>query len=266
MANYKLRNNVFNTLNNRMLDSDNFMTIDKANSPFNNPPYLTAGQVGILTIADATASPEKIEIVNYSSIIDNGNETMDILNLTRGCENTTAQQFEKGAVVLQSITKDVLDSLQDLSITSQLIENQEYSGITSSGLLKEMVYFGDVLYWDMAEGGYKKALAEVSGEIMTLPGEVMALSNGFANDAIPILHYGYVRNATWNWRLSSDENGPGNILFLSESSYGEMTQDIPTLVYNICGLVKTQEIIKFIPSSYVDLKEAIVDSTEPMPE
>lgn len=259
MAIYKLENNVYTTLNTSISNIDNNIVINKADSPFNSPPSLSLGETGIITIVDSTKNPKKIEIINYSNLIDNGNGTITLKECSRGQNDTIANNFASGAFIFQSVTENILSSLADISISSNLTSDHEYSGIVSIDLVKENVSFGDVLYWSIEESGYKKAIAVLLEDKLPLPGEVIALESASSDQTCSVLQYGYIRNNEWSWRLTANEEGPGNILFLSESYYGTMTQDIPTTLYNICGLVKSRDIIKFAPSNYVDLRQAMIE-------
>lgn len=261
MATYKLENNVYTTLNSAILYSDETIIINVADAPFNSPPELSLGETGILTIVDSTGDPEKIEIINYFNLINNGDGTITLTRCTRGQDDTIASSFTSGAIVLQSITESILYSLTDVSISSSLTSDHDYSGIVSVDLVREYVSFGDVLYWSIEESGYKKAIAILSENKLPLPGEVIALESADPDKACSVLQFGYIRNDNWSWRLSANEDGPGNILFLSESYYGTMSQDIPTTLHNVCGLVKSENIIKFAPSNYVDLRQAIINNS-----
>lgn len=102
-----LTNNVVAELESGLLSSATTLTITAPQTPANPP----GNGVGRLTLIDKTADPDVVEIVGYTSVVDNGNGTFDVSGLTRGMEGTTAVNFPSGATVIQALTAGQLNQM-----------------------------------------------------------------------------------------------------------------------------------------------------------
>lgn len=152
MANYKIQNNVYTTLTNSISNSDDTITINKANDPFNSPPDLSSGETGVLTIVDSTKDPTKIEIINYSNWVDNGDGTINVSGCTRGQDGTTAYSFANGAVIMQSITNDILNNILESSEASvNNLSDVDASSISDNDFL---VYNASTETWEPSAIGF----------------------------------------------------------------------------------------------------------------
>lgn len=272
MANYRIKNNVNVILSQDINSNDTTIIINEPIGGYEAPPSIDDIETGILTIIDKSRDPSKIEIIHYSDIVNNEDGTLTITGVERGKEDTEPQEFSSGAVILQTLTKDVLKNVGGSGTSRFLSKNKSYNGITSIELLKESVSFGDVLYYDIEAGGYKKALFNYD-YIDEEPAEVMALENKSENSECFVLHYGYARNDEWNFEISWDKN----FLYLSDSEPGLITQTStyeisaavpppPPIVketeVGICGIAVKSNIIKFNPSNHLVYNTSYKVTTE----
>lgn len=272
MANYKIKNNITVTLSQGINSNDTTIIVNEPIGGYEAPPAIDNTETGILTIIDKAGNPSKIEIIHYSNIINNGDGTLTITGVERGKENTEPQEFSSNAILLQILTKDVLQSIRDSSTSRFLSTDKSYNGVVSKELVKEDVSFGDVLYYDIENGGYKKALFNYD-QIDKEPAESMALESKSENSECFILHYGYVRNDEWKFEISWDKN----FLYLSDSDPGLITQTStyemsatmpppPPIVKEtevaICGIAIKSNIIKFAPSNHLVYNTSYKVTTE----
>lgn len=272
MADYKIKNNIRVAVSQNINSDDTTIIINEPIEKYEAPPYVNIGETGILTIVDKLQDPTKIEIINYSDIVDNEDGTLTITGVERGKEDTEPQYFSSGAVILQTLTKDVLNSFGGISASRFLSVDRSYNGITSIELVKESVSFGDLLYYDIESDGYKKALFNYD-YIDKEPAEVMALEDKSENNKCLVIHYGYIRNDEWNFEISWDKN----FLYLSDSETGLITQTStyemsatmppppPTVKeteVDICGIAVKSNIIKFAPSNHLVYNTSYKVTTE----
>lgn len=83
------------------------ITVNEAASPFNNPPDPTSAfsdDTSVATLMDSLTDPTKIEIITYKTLVDNGDGTFDLEDVSRGQQGTSAQSFSAGAFLVQSMT------------------------------------------------------------------------------------------------------------------------------------------------------------------
>ena len=118
---------------------------------------------------------------------------------------------------------DVIDGTSYFPIISKKLENNEFSGIYTVGILKENINKHDILYYNVEQKGWKKAKADNK---RTLPAKGMALSSGMIGQKIPILLFGSCQII--NERINSE-------LYTAPFKSGEIFNDYQSLlVDNYC--------------------------------
>lgn len=108
---YAFDNNVRSTLSANITAVATSLTVFKVAAPFRDPPVPDAasGTLGIMTLTDSLSNPAKVEIVTYSTWVDNG-LTITLGGLTRGAESTTASAFVTGNYTFQGPTHAMFDT------------------------------------------------------------------------------------------------------------------------------------------------------------
>lgn len=102
-------NNVRVTLAGPISDSDNELTFNKnPGAPFRDPPSLEAisADRSVLTLYDSLTNPTKIEVITYGTFVENGDDTVTLGGIERGCEDTVASAFDAGAIMIQALTRE----------------------------------------------------------------------------------------------------------------------------------------------------------------
>jgi len=112
MDKYRIQNNVYTTLASGINSTTTTITIDKASSPYQNPIEPGNGKIGLLTIIDSQSEPTKIEIIKFTGYIDNG-DTLTLTGVERNQEGLGSNSFDSGAVVVQTISRDTFNNLQN---------------------------------------------------------------------------------------------------------------------------------------------------------
>jgi len=111
-------------------------------------------------------------------------------------------------------------------------------GLYGTGTLNEAVSAGDVL----AVGGNGKFFKAVNTDLVNFPAVALAITNGGADEAIPILFEGYYRRDAWDW------NPEGKEVFVA-SGAGAITDVKPVAPAQIqcVGHSITADVIYFDP-------------------
>ena len=103
-------NNVKLTVNASFNSSVVSVRVNKASSPYNNPP--TSGK---LTFMDSLSNPTKIEIISFTGITDNSTY-WTLTGCTRGAESTSADSWTTDDHAIQAFTAgDANDALAEYS-------------------------------------------------------------------------------------------------------------------------------------------------------
>ena len=105
---WDINNNVKVTLHASITSGSTSLIFDKASAPYRDPSQfmIGPGATGILTIMDSETTLTKVEIVTFTSYVDNGNGTVTVGGLARGQDGTVASAFSTGAVITQALTRD----------------------------------------------------------------------------------------------------------------------------------------------------------------
>ncbi len=106
---YTIANNVKTTINQDVSAGDTSIVLNAASSPHNNPPSPSAS--ALMTLMDHIAQPNKIEIISYTSVTDNGDGTYTISGVTKGLEGTSDQSWNSGDYAMQSLTADFINKI-----------------------------------------------------------------------------------------------------------------------------------------------------------
>lgn len=123
------RNFVQCSVVNGFSDSQQFMRLSFAD-PFNGPPD-PAGGIGRLIIRDSLRDPTAFEIVTYASINEPQAGIVDIQDMQRGQEGTTARSWSAGAVVTQDLTAEDLKLLELQSPTRFIVGGSADNSVRS---------------------------------------------------------------------------------------------------------------------------------------
>jgi len=122
---YRLENNVFTFLVKNIDKHSIDIRIAKSKYPYKDPIKPENGKIGLLTLIDDNNKPTKIEIIHFSDFTDEGSY-YSLIGVERGKEGTARKSFPMNSIVTQSITKDVINYLMDLSENNEKYYNNLY--------------------------------------------------------------------------------------------------------------------------------------------
>jgi hypothetical protein len=111
-----------------------------------------------------------------------------------------------------------------------LATDHSYNGVVETGTVRESVSFGNLLYYDISETGWKVADKSAIG---TMPVEGMALGSQTAGNDVLILRKGYVRDDSWSW--TADDS----VKILYCGSTGALTETPPDTAGHLSQAVAT---------------------------
>lgn len=106
-------NNVRHTLFAGITAVDTSVILNLAAPPFRSvaaPVSKSDGFRGVITLTDSLNNPTKIEVVTFSTWVDNGDGTITLGGLVRGEESTVASSFSAGNIAYQGLTSDGMNS------------------------------------------------------------------------------------------------------------------------------------------------------------
>lgn len=106
---YTFDNNVAALLTVEALSDAVALTVQAATNA-NPPPDVLSGKA-VVSLMDRAYQPTQFEIVTYTGRTDNGNGTYTLTGVVRAQENTTAQLWPVGTVVVQAITADAYQTV-----------------------------------------------------------------------------------------------------------------------------------------------------------
>lgn len=106
---FKLENNVTTKIVNGLSENSTIIIIEKTSEPYNDPIAPNENEIGVMTLIDNHLKPEKIEIVYFKNITDNGDGTLTLTGVERGKEDTPKQSFVSGSTATQSLTREAID-------------------------------------------------------------------------------------------------------------------------------------------------------------
>lgn len=114
---YSYNNNVRVTLNTAISDSSATVLLDEAVAPLRNPPTTTsAARPARFTLVDDPAAPTKIEIIQATGVSAPAAGVVTLTGVTRGLEGTTAQSWGGGSIVMQTVTKAMMNPVEFFGI------------------------------------------------------------------------------------------------------------------------------------------------------
>lgn len=206
---YSFNNNVRTTLNASILAAGTSFVLVGAAAPLNNPPISVTP--AIFTLVDNLAAPTKIEIVVSTSVSAGGGGTINVASLLRGQEGTTAQDWPAGTIVVQSVTKAMLNPAS-VNINTLLVE----AGLTVGDGFSATgnIFLNGAVYLEGGANGYlhstgsliegplqvDSALTAANGLLSTKTAPVNSSATGTTKEIRFDSNYIYVCVGTNNWK------------------------------------------------------------------
>ena len=128
-----------------------------------------------------------------------------------------------------------------IKLTSALIANDTWSGISGVLAAGEVLALGNAVYLKAADSEVYKALATA---ITTMPAIALATCATTDGNPFEFLLRGFMRHDTWAWTI-------GGLLYIDRTTAGALTQTAPATTgdqVQVVGIAITADIILFHPS------------------
>jgi len=195
------------------------------------------GEVSIVGAGVVTVS-EAGQVITVSGSSSGGSESF--VDLT-----DTPANYDDAARKIAAVNagQTGVEFVKAINVESALTSDEDYSGLTCSGIAGETLGFGESVYYKN-DGKWWRTIATVEEQVY---GHVtLVVTSGIADASMTLLTVGFIRDDSWGWSTSSN-------LWLATTS-GDLTEAIPTgsgeFVVKM-GCAHASNIVWFNPDSTV---------------
>lgn len=130
---FSFNNNVRTELDAGILAADTSVALVEAVSPFKDPPTdASADKPAYFTLVDNLAAPTKIEVIAATGVAAPAAGVVALTGVTRGLDGTTAQDWDGGTIVVQAMTKAMLNPVDYFRLTPDDAFSGVFAGNSAS--------------------------------------------------------------------------------------------------------------------------------------
>lgn len=178
---WSFNNNVRCVLTSGIGAFDTTMTLNQAVAPMKDPPVITtADPPAIFTLVDNLAAPTKIEIVHVTTIASPSGGTIAISGMSRGKDGTTEQAWSGGAIVIQSLTKEMLEPFDWMTFDYEVEPSTTFGGMAALWDRRVVTNLGPSLSQAIFFGLDKSASGALYGSFTAIEVDGLNVSVTFA--------------------------------------------------------------------------------------